>query len=50
MKLPCCLCLCIPHNFLVFYAVSVVSKESRLLVLPRNACNIIHVPASRTPK
>jgi hypothetical protein len=27
-----------PHNVLVFYAVRVVSKESKRLVLPRTSC------------
>jgi hypothetical protein len=28
------LCICVPYNFLVSYAVRVVSEESRRLVLP----------------
>jgi hypothetical protein len=39
MRIPCCLCLpvrlCIPLNFFVSYAVLVVSKETRRLVLPK---------------
>jgi hypothetical protein len=39
---PCCLCVCVsPSNFFVFCVVRVVSKESRRLVLPRSACNIL---------
>jgi hypothetical protein len=30
--------VCVPHIFFVFYAVYVVSKESRRLVLPRTSC------------
>jgi hypothetical protein len=39
MRSPCCLCvrLCI-FQFLVFYAVRFVSKESRPLILPRTSC------------
>jgi hypothetical protein len=33
---PSCLCVCVSRpNFLVFYAVNVLSKKSRRLVLPR---------------
>jgi hypothetical protein len=40
MRQPCCLCihLCIPLNFFVFYAVHVISKERRWLILPRTSC------------
>jgi hypothetical protein len=31
-------CLCIPPNIFVFCAIRVVTKESRLLVLPRASC------------
>jgi hypothetical protein len=34
MRTLCCLCICVPPNFFVFYAVHVVTKESRPLVLP----------------
>jgi hypothetical protein len=39
MRSPCC--LCIPSIFFAFYAVRVVSKENRRLVLPRTSSNII---------
>jgi hypothetical protein len=35
-----------PHNFSVFYAVRVVSKESRRLFLPRTSCSIYVVRLS----
>jgi hypothetical protein len=39
MRSPSCLCVCVLlSNFLVFCAVHVVTKESRLLVLPRSSC------------
>jgi hypothetical protein len=40
MRSRCCLYVCVtpPTNYLVFYAVRVVSKESRPLVLPRTSC------------
>jgi hypothetical protein len=37
MRSPCCLPVC-PHNCSIFYAVCVVSKESRRFVLPRTFC------------
>jgi hypothetical protein len=37
MKYPA-VCVSCPFNFLVFYAVGVLSKESRRVVLPRNSC------------
>jgi hypothetical protein len=38
MRPPGCLCVCVPHNFFVFYVVLVVSKESKRLGFPRNSC------------
>jgi hypothetical protein len=32
------LCLCIPPTFFVFYAVRLISKESRRLVIPTKSC------------
>jgi hypothetical protein len=36
MKSPSCLCVSL--SFFLFYAVLLVSKESRLLILPRTSC------------
>jgi hypothetical protein len=41
MPSPCCLCLCVSAFILVFYAVLVVSKEIRRLVLPRTSCLLL---------
>jgi hypothetical protein len=38
------ICQCIPQNSFIFYAVHVISKESRQLVLPRTPCFIIRLP------
>jgi hypothetical protein len=35
------LCVCVSHNCFVFYAVRIISKKSRLLVLPRTSYNNI---------
>jgi hypothetical protein len=37
MRSPCCLCVRVSYLTFVFYAVRVVSKESRLLVLARTS-------------
>jgi hypothetical protein len=40
MRSPCCLCVCLPPFFFVFYTVLVVSKERKRLVLPRTPCSL----------
>jgi hypothetical protein len=42
LKLPCC--VCVPHNFIVFYEVRVMSKESRRLAPLRNNCYLLVHP------
>jgi hypothetical protein len=58
MRSPCCLsvypfvsvplCVCVsPPNIFVFYAVRLVSKESRRLVLPKMSCIVLHSKGKR---
>jgi hypothetical protein len=49
MRSPCRLCLRIPAIFLVFYAVRVISKEIRPLVLHRTTCYKSFLPKT-TPE